>query len=455
MNYIDPDVANQLGIQNQDSNLLPEFTFHHGHVEQVINTPDDLSASNYLLSNVSSNISQLIVITSTFEGNVSANYLKNKIVCQPLLRGFSDSIATGDSVIYTKIGEVNYYLGPLNTTNNPNYTPDSFYEKKSNTVNINTDDRKFDENGYNVNYIKTQVEKNYKDKILDLDRPYGTGIGEVGSDAEIESTYSDLTLEGRHNNHITIGSRFFNPYTIIKNNSTLSNQGSVIGLLSMGSLLQNNIDYDGLSSDLVVQEAIEIGTDSYLGNFIGIGNDSTEAEGIPRQDIFNLNFAEVTDDINNQTDFDQIIIFSDRITFDATSNDLTMSAKRNLNIGTGQNISITSKKHTVIQSENIYLGVESQSKTEPIVLGEELRKILEDIVNVINSAHALVQGVPLPLVDPTGAPLRLASATANSIQSIEEIISKLVVREQDDDGVYQDGPTPFLSRHHFIETNRG
>ena len=223
----------------------------------------------------------------------------------------------------------------------------------------------------------------------------------------------------------------------------------------MGSLLQNNIDYDGLSSDLVVQEAIEIGTDSYLGNFIGIGNDSTEAEGIPRQDIFNLNFAEVTDDINNQTDFDQIIIFSDRITFDATSNDLTMSAKRNLNIGTGQNISITSKKHTVIQSENIYLGVESQSKTEPIVLGEELRKILEDIVNVINSAHALVQGVPLPLVDPTGAPLRLASATANSIQSIEEIISKLVVREQDDDGVYQDGPTPFLSRHHFIETNRG
>ena len=184
-----------------------------------------------------------------------------------------------------------------------------------------------------------------------------------------------------------------------------------------------------------------------------MGNDSTEVDGIPRQDKFNINYGNVKSTPEEQKEFDQIIMFSDRITFDANETDLTMSAKRNINIGAGQNISITSKKHTLIESENIYLGVESQTKTEPMVLGEELRKILQDIVSVINGAHALVQGVPIPLVDAGGTPLRLSSTVVGAKQSIEGILSKLEIRKQNDDGVYQDGTTPFLSKHNFIEIN--
>ena len=455
MSYQDPDIQLELGNPNPDSIKLEEFTFHHGHVEKVINTDSDISDYNYLLSGLKTNISQIIIVTLTFEGNTSQSSLKTKIPCQPLLRGFSDSIATGDSVIYTNIGGVNYYLGPLNTTNNPNYTPDSYQQNIKNTISLETDDRKFDENGYNANYIKTNVAKHFKIKNTNLDRPYGVGLGEEGSDVDIESAYSDLSLEGRHNNKIAIGSRFINPYITIKNNSSELNNGSIIGLFSLGSLSQNEINIENLSVDKLIEKERAENKEGYIGDYIGVGNDSTEAEGIARQDRFNLNFAEVGDDVNKQTEFDQIIMFSDRITFDAQNNDLTMSALRNINVGSGQNISITSKKHTLIQSENIYLGKQSKQKTEPIVLGEQLRILLEQVLNILSNAHALVQGVPLPLVDASGARLSEASGPlVNSVQSLAEIIQSLQQRQQDDNEVYQDGVTPFLSKHHFIETNR-
>ena len=46
-----------------------------------------------------------------------------------------------------------------------------------------------------------------------------------------------MVFEGRHNNSIQIGSRFVNPYITIKNNHN-ENNGSVFGLLSLGSINQ-------------------------------------------------------------------------------------------------------------------------------------------------------------------------------------------------------------------------
>tara|TARA_R100000458_G_C8264099_1_gene239348 strand:- start:349 stop:1734 length:1386 start_codon:yes stop_codon:yes gene_type:complete len=447
---IDPNFVNETGIPNQDSSIVPEFTFHHGHVERVINSLDDLSTVP--LTDVPSDVSQLILITPTFEGVVGSGYLKNTVLAQPLLRGFADSMTRGDSVIYTQIGNLFFYLGPLNTTNNPNYSPDHYYNSEMNPNRLFVDDRKDDSNGYNIDFPVTDISKITKFRSKTLDKPYDTAVAEDGSLGDEESPFSDLVLEGRHGNSIQIGSRFTNPYLFIKNNSVNSNLGSVLGLLSFGSLQENEIPFSGLSSDQVVEEA-KTNEESYTGYEIGVGNDSTEVDGIPRQDRFNINYGNVKSTPEEQKEFDQIIMFSDRITFDANDTDLTMSAKRNINVGSGQNISITSKKHTLIQSENIYLGKQSKEKTEPMVLGEELRKILEDIVSVINGAHALVQGVPIPLVDAGGAPLRLSSTVVGAKQSIEEILSKLEIRKQNDDGVYQDGITPFLSKHHFIEIN--
>ena len=129
-------------------------------------------------------------------------------------------------------------------------------------------------------------------------------------------------------------------------------------------------------------------------------------------------------------------MFSDRITFDAQENDLTMSALRNINVGSGQNISITSKKHTLIESENIYLGKKAKNKSEPMVLGNKLKEVLEKIVKILNDARVNVQGVPLPLVN-------------QGLTSLTDL-SNLTDELKDLDPQTGGG---FLSKHHYIEQN--
>ena len=47
---------------------------------------------------------------------------------------------------------------------------------------------------------------------------------------------------------------------------------------------------------------------------------------------------------------------------------------------------------------------------------------------------------------------RVRSAEEKAID--DELLNlRAKLRKQNDDGVYQDGTTPFLSKHHFIEIN--
>ena len=73
---------------------------------------------------------------------------------------------------------------------------------------------------------------------------------------------------------------------------------------------------------------------------------------------------------------------------------------------------------------------------EPMVLGEQLVIILKDLIDVLQNANALVQGVPVPLVDPGTPPDSPPLALAPQIISIGNRLNDV------------------LSQHHFIEPNR-
>jgi hypothetical protein len=460
---INPQQSNVLGRVNQDTSFGPEFTFHHGHVEKVVLEPSDLDSFGYPIYGVPSDVSQCILLRPTYGGHLDfalpSNYLKGMVLAQPLLRGFADSIARGDSVIYTNLGSKFYYLGPINTLNNPNYSPDTLHNPDLNPNRVVLDDRKDHEDGYNVNFIRRVINRVTKIKNIILDRPYDTGVGEVGSDAEIEANVSDLTLEGRHGNSIQLGYRFINPYSIIRNNSSSGNNGSVLGMLSLGTIPDyfpsTDVDENGnpipyqLSVNKVVKET------GYIGFPINAGNDIIDGEN-----KFQIDFGAVENEAELQTELDQIIMFSDRITFDAQDNDFTVSAKRNINFGAGKNFTITNKGFTVIESQNIYIGKEAKNKTEPIVLGDKLRDILLDIMKLINDSRALVQGVPIPLVDQSS---KLLSGPQSRIQ---KLIDELEPRtyEKDENGKdiktkpkienEKGKETRFFSQQHYIEINR-
>ena len=183
--------------------------------------------------------------------------------------------------------------------------------------------------------------------------------------------------------------------------------------------------------------------------------------GNDNQSGFNYEYGPVLKRVSveerGDTDYEprhQIFISSERIVFDAygEGGDFTLSSKRNIDFGAGKNFTLTNKGYTVIQSKNIYLGEASKTRTQPMILGNELNNLLKEIMGIIQSAHALVQGVPIPLVDSGGAVL---------LPKINEIIKKLDVqieRNYNDDEKRPEtdritGPD-YFSHHHFIEENR-
>ena len=446
-----PLKTNQLGLPNSDTIGLPEFTFHHGHVIKVLSTTLDLEG--YGVSNVPTDVSQCIIMTPTFQGVLSSGYLKSHILAQPLLRGFSDSIAVGDAVLYVEIGGIFFYLGPLNTTNFPNETPDHLYQFEQNDKRVGVDTLKNKKNGYNVDYIVANIEKAKKIRDYSLDKPFGVGAAEQNSQADFESNYSDLQLEGRYGNSIQLGARYVSPYLLLRNNNVNTNLGSVFGMLNIGTISQTIPLFQKLSYDRLVDNSRIEGVQGEYFN-IGVGNDDDET--------FDYDYSELAEEASKQNEFDQIIMFSDRITFDAQAGDFTLSSRKHINIGVGENFILNTKGYSVIQTKNIYIGKEAKKREQPMVLGEELRKMLEDIVNILSNAHALVQGVPVPLVDNVGAPLSANKIISGTTRSLEDILKDLqqeefnpqINEENKPVGDRTTGGTPILSNHHFIEPNR-
>ena len=120
-----------------------------------------------------------------------------------------------------------------------------------------------------------------------------------------------------------------------------------------------------------------------------------------------------------------------------------MKGAKNINIGAAQNLTLNNQGKSVINSGNIYLGQQARDKKEPLVLGDELRTLLLDIMTILQDSRALVQGVPIPLVDDSSSPM---------FQRIQNLITELQPRTEGDNEFTNDGPK-FMSHHHYIEIN--
>jgi hypothetical protein len=163
---------------------------------------------------------------------------------------------------------------------------------------------------------------------------------------------------------------------------------------------------------------------------INKGNDDGE-------DSFNYRWGIESDDISDKTEFNQMIMFSDRITFDARRSDFTVSSRNNINFGSKKNFTLNNEGHSVINSNNIYLGEKAKEKTEPMVLVNQLREVLVRILEILNGARINVQGVLMPIVGTDFLPLADISTLLQQLKDLDP----------------QNGGG-FFSSHHYIEQNR-
>tara|TARA_Y100001963_G_C6548592_1_gene338800 strand:+ start:195 stop:578 length:384 start_codon:yes stop_codon:yes gene_type:complete len=95
----------------------------------------------------------------------------------------------------------------------------------------------------------------------------------------------------------------------------------------------------------------------------------------------------------------QVVINSDRLLFNARTDSILLISDESVGISTNGTFNVDSLDKTVINSPEIYLGLDA---VEPVVLGDTLLGLLEELIDAI-----LAETHPTP-VGPSGPPINAA-----------------------------------------------
>ena len=175
----------------------------------------------------------------------------------------------------------------------------------------------------------------------------------------------DLIIEGRYGHSIRMGSDLFN-----------DNGESPNIILSAGHLINQDTDEQKKEKKVPILEKIDDdGSSLYL---------TTNQEL-----IFTPGVESAVEGSFPPFDGKNILLDSDRIIFNTKNNG-------SISLLSNNNIAISSVTSVVVESPSILIG--STEATEPMVLGESLKGLLEELINAINAIT-----VPTP-VGPSGPP---------------------------------------------------
>lgn len=326
----------------------------------------------------------------------------------PLLRGMSDIPSKGDPVLLCTIGRINYYLGPLNTSNNsPTWNDDINF--KSDPVfssgGLDSDLGEVSprgERGESKNFNKERAYSRLI-KIRKKGLDYGNALYE---------TTGDTIIEGRHGNSLRIGSRSNNPYLIISNKRNPASNvesildGSIISVTSNGSIahhLGNIVSKPfQLSSDKLTSPVNTIG--ALWSNLNSQESDEIYLYGSKKTDEIDEN----ENPIYKGEKANQILLHSDRITLNTKLDDIFISSKKDIHIGAGRHLTFTTSggpdvndtNSIIFQSSNVNIG--NHVNMESMVLGEQLKKVLTKIVGLFDKIKIASSGQPAGIQsDPT------------------------------------------------------
>ena len=454
--------------------------FVPGYVSEVVTSQ---SSMRY---NTQDSINSIIAMPHIADDTLDRRaLLKEKNRYWPLLRGIVDVPAKGDPVLLCTIGGKNFYLGPLNYGNSPNWNIDilknpepAFDDDLENETNIDSTlnkSKNFDTVGIN------RIQKEFNER---LDNPDGDTTDRVFGE-----THGDLILEGRHGNSLRIGSRHINPYIFISNGRTDLNfvedisDGTLISITKKGSLNQHFGERDKVikkeERDDSIGELVPEETKKIPGFLLA--SDSFVLEKDEAEQSHMRLMSDLISFVNNDEDpqsliyeynKDQTLLTSDRIIInskgksttivDANDNtipvpsDLFLSSYNDIHMGAGRHLTVSTNEDLIIESQNIYFGKrakqEHDNKTseekddnipepEEMVLGRQLKTILSDLVKCLSEAHFLSPaGNPLPLIDNMQIPLTkdnpaIGKDGRKGLDGIQKSLSKI------------------LSFYHYIESN--
>ena len=319
----------------------------------------------------------------------------------PLFRTMNDVPSKGDPILLCTIGKINYYLGPINTTtNSPTWNDDpsfvdeiQFDETKKST---STDSRAIrgETQNFNKEILYSRMTKKRK---KDLD--YGEAIREATG---------DTIFEGRHGNSIRIGSRSNKPYLFFSNNRNPLNE---VETILDGSLLT-------ITSDGTINQHVGNNEDV---NF-KLASDVNEENTYPIGDIF----TSVNQFSDNSPMYDyngnQMLFHSDKITLNTKLDDIFISSKKDIHIGSSRYTTISSGNSMIVNTTDFNIGDPQVAEMQPMVLGDTLKEVLNDIVAIFSKLQVMTQLGPQNILPTTQPDIQ---AVTNKIESIVSSFHKI------------------------------
>jgi len=366
---------------------------------------------------------------------------------RPLFRGMVDTPAYGDPVLLCTIGEIQYYMGPLNTDNNPNWNIDNLWRNEINVENSKLYGKtNRTERGESRNFFKSQNVRLEKSINYALDRSIDPETKTLLDEGKynIGELHGDMVFEGRHGNSIRLGSRRSNSNIYISNGRDAINplegpmNGSFLSMTTYGTLTEHFGKYivrtpgenDFFASGFILGSDQKPKLNRYMANQIKISNGNDKD---PWDLIYNYK--------GHQT-----LLTSDRIIINSKGQlggDLMLSSNNDIHIGASNNLTITTEKDVWIESQGVYIGSPMTSNTsramEPMVLGTQLTGLLRDLVICLSKARYInPAGVPTPLHDVSPANALATLPGEGGRKSLDDILKML---------------ESITSNYHWIEPN--
>ena len=274
----------------------------------------------------------------------------------PLLRGIQETPVVGDPVLLATFGGRQYYLGPLNTQGSPNFNSDVFeYDEIRSGIEAGAYP---DEEKITPLFVERDVSRLQKPLNSKLDNP-------LNPDEFISSAiHGDLVLEGRHGNSLRIGSRNTNPNIVISNGRAIQNpvetslDGTILSITHRGTIREHfNRDHkdDGESSEIY---KFALADDELPKGILFRSISKCLGGSIHDQDWQHLAWGGVdakgsSYDVESKLygySEDQLFASSGRITFNARTDSIFLSAYDSIHIGCGSSMTFSTSKNILIEA---------------------------------------------------------------------------------------------------------
>jgi hypothetical protein len=217
----------------------------------------------------------------------------------------------------------------------------------------------------------------------------------------------DHIVQGRQGNAI----RFSSTTKLYNNLNEWSNIGNDDSPIT---LITNGFSYDP-KEKFHVEKINQDASSIYL----------TSTQQIPLQTDRTGTLNPLTKPIDASEYFNaQAIINSDRIVLNSKRDEVMIFAKSNIELNTKNIINLNANERVHLNSNTVFLGtVNNQLPTEPLVLGDKLNTILE---NLLDSLYSFGASLSTVVGSPEGAPaMDINSAAESLLNDIDRINNNL------------------------------